>query len=277
MLGGEWDGVRRVWLFDADDGERVRALCCDIYGADGTEPFPAASVSNSRQFAEAPVRWHYFGDRQRLRERTLANGAESLPGYELLEVILFAAKTRGDVKPIAKALIAKFGSFAAVMTAELDALAEAGLNLAGMVAIKAAREAALRLLHAELRERPVVNSWDKLIDCCTAHVAHNEVEEFHILFLDRKNMLIKHERQQRGTVNHAPVYPREVVKRALDLNATAMILVHNHPSGDPTPSSADIAITREIERAATALGLALHDHVIIARDRHVSFRDLKLI
>ena len=268
---------RRVWLFDAGDGERVRALCREIYGTDGTEPFPAAPVSNSRQFAEAPIRRHYFGHRQRLRERTFANGAESLADYELLEVVLFAVQTRRDVKPIATSLIAKFGSFAAVMAAEPDALAEAGLNLAGITAIKAARETGLRLMHAELQERPVVGSWDKLINYCAAHIAHGEVEEFHILFLDRKNMLIKHERQQRGTVNHAPVYPREVVKRALELKATAMILVHNHPSGDPTPSRADIAITKEIERAVTALGLALHDHVIIARDRHVSFRELKLI
>jgi DNA repair protein RadC len=280
MLGGVWDGTRRLWLFDAGDGNRVRILCRDIYGTDGTEPFPspAAIGSNSRQFAEgAPARPHYFGHRQRLRERTLANGAESLPDYELLEVILFAAQQRGDVKPVAKALIAQFGSFAAVMAAEPDALAQAGLNLAGITAIKAAREAALRLMRAELQERPVVNSWDKLIDYCAAHIAHETVEEFHVLFLDRKNVLIKHERQQRGTVDHTPVYPREVVKRALDLGASALILVHNHPSGDPTPSTADIAITGEIKKATTALGLALHDHVIIARDRHVSFRDLKLI
>ncbi len=161
MLGGEWDGTRRLWFFDAGDRDRVRILCRDIYGTDGTEPFPspAAIGSNSRQFAEAaPARPHYFGHRQRLRERTLANGAESLPDYELLEVILFAAQQRGDVKPVAKALIAQFGSFAAVMAAEPDALAQAGLNLAGITAIKAAREAALRLMRAELQERPVVNS-----------------------------------------------------------------------------------------------------------------------
>jgi len=277
MLGGEWDRGRRVWLFDPGDRERVQALCREIYGGDGTEPFPTPRGSNSRQFGEATSQPHYFGHRERLRERMMAAGPDSVPDYELLEVILFAARPRGDVKPVAKSLIAQFGGFAAVIAAEPAALAEAGLNLPGIVAVKAAREAALRLKYAELQERPVVNSWDKLIDFCAAHVAHGTVEEFHILFLDRKNVLIKHERQQRGTIDHTPVYPREVVKRALELGASAMILVHNHPSGDPTPSTADIAITQEIKKAAGALGLALHDHLIIARDRHVSFRDLKLL
>jgi DNA repair protein RadC len=206
-----------------------------------------------------------------------ATGPENLPDDELLEIILFAAQERGDVKPVAKALISHFGNFPAVMAADPSALAETGLNVAGIKAIKAAREAGLRLMHAELRERPVVGSWDKLITYCAAHIAHGEVEEFHVLFLDRKNMLIKHERQQKGTVDHTPVYPREVVKRALNLGATAMILVHNHPSGDPTPSTGDIEITRQIKNATGALGITLHDHIIIARDRYVSFRDLKLI
>ena len=164
-----------------------------------------------------------------------------------------------------------------MLSAEPDALAAAGLGLAGVAALKAAREAALRLMRSELHARPVVNSWDKLIDYCTAHIAHGKVEEFHILFLDRKNVLIKHERQQRGTVDHTPVYPREVVKRALDLGAAALILVHNHPSGDPTPSQADIAVTQDIKKATAALGVALHDHVIIGRNGHTSLRDLGLI
>jgi DNA repair protein RadC len=207
----------------------------------------------------------------------LAVGPENLPDDELLEIILFAAQQRGEVKPVAKALISHFGNFPAVMAADPDALAETGLNVAGITAIKAAREAGLRLMHAELQERPVVGSWDKLITYCAAHIAHGQVEELHVLFLDRKNMLIKHERQQKGTVDHTPVYPREVVKRALNLGATAMILVHNHPSGDPTPSTADIEITRQIKIATGSLGMTLHDHIIIARDRHVSLRDLKLI
>ena len=161
-----------------------------------------------------------------------------------------------------------------MMSAEPEALAAAGLNLAGIAAIKAAREAALRLMRAELQQRPVVNSWDKLIDYCSAQVAHGKIEEFHILFLDRKNVLIKDERQQRGTVDHTPVYPREVVKRALELGASALILMHNHPSGDPTPSKADIAVTHDIKKAAAPLGVVLHDHVIIGRNRHTSLREL---
>ena len=220
---------------------------------------------------------HYYGHRERLRQRLIDAGAENLPDYELLEVMLFVSNPRGDVKPLAKDLLDQFGGFAALMSAAPDALAAAGLGLAGIAAIKSVREAALRLMRAELQEQPVVNSWDKLIDYCNAQIAHNKVEEFHILFLDRKNVLLKHERQQRGTVDHTPVYTREVVKRALELGASALILVHNHPSGDPTPSKADIAVTQDIKKAAAPLGVVLHDHVIIGRNRHTSLRDLGLI
>jgi DNA repair protein RadC len=191
-------------------------------------------------------------------------------------VILFASNPRADVKPLAKDLLERFGGFAELLSAEPEALAGAGLALAGIAALKAAREAALRLMRSELHERPV-NSWDKLLDYCTAHIAYGKVEEFHILFLDRKNMLIKHERQQRGTVDHTPVYTREVVKRALELGASALILVHNHPSGDPTPSKADIAVTKDVVKAATPLGVTVHDHLIIGRGRHTSLRDLGLM
>jgi len=283
-IGGEWDVLRRVWVFDAADRERIRSLCRDIYGADGLEdgsngsaPFAIGHNSNSTQFADGVALPHYYGHRQRLRERMMAAGAEHLPDYELLEVILFISSRRGDLKPVAKALLAHFGGFAEVMSADPDSLAAAGLNLAGIAAIKSAREAALRLMRAELQERPVVNSWDKLIDYCSAQIALSKVEEFHILFLDRKNVLLKHERQQRGTVDHTPVYPREVVKRALELGAAALILVHNHPSGDPTPSKADIAVTKDIAKAAAPLGVTLHDHLIIGRGRHTSLRDLGLI
>jgi DNA repair protein RadC len=281
-LGGEWDAVRRVWVFDAGDSERVKSLLREVYGADGSGPPPDAAGGgaghNSLGFAEAAAALpHYYGHRQRLRERMMAAGSESLPDYELLEMLLFAAYRRGDVKPLAKSLLAQFGGFGEVMSAEPTALAAAGLNLSGITALKSVREAALRLMRVELQDRPVLNSWDKLIDYCSAQVAHNTVEEFHILFLDRKNVLIKHERQQRGTVDHTPVYPREVVKRALELNASALILVHNHPSGDPTPSKADIAVTQDIKTAAAPLGVVLHDHVIIGRNVHVSLRDLGLI
>jgi DNA repair protein RadC len=284
-LGGIWNAARRVWVFDAADHDRVRSLCREIYGTDclengeaGMAPFPNAVPHGRNEFAEAVTAVpHYYGHRRRLRERMIAAGAESLPDYELLELLLFAANPQGDVKPAAKSLLAHFGGFGKVMSADPDALSEAGLGLAGIAAIKSVREAALRLMRVELQERPVVNSWDKLIDYCTAEVAHNQVEEFHILFLDRKNVLIKHERQQRGTIDHTPVYPREVVKRALDLGAAAMILVHNHPSGDPTPSKADITVTQDIKKAAAPLGVVLHDHVIIGRNGHTSLRDLGLI
>ena len=220
---------------------------------------------------------HYHGHRERLRQRLVSAGAENLPDYELLEVILFASNPRADVKPLAKELLEHFGGFAELLSAEPDALAGAGLGLAGIAALKAAREAALRLMRAELLDRPLVNSWDKLINYCAAQIAHGKVEEFHILFLDRKNALIKHEQQQRGTVDHTPVYTREVVKRALELQASALILVHNHPSGDPTPSKADIAVTKDIAKAAQPLGVTVHDHLIIGRGRHVSLRDLGLI
>jgi DNA repair protein RadC len=284
-LGGVWDAARRVWVFDSADLDRVRSLCCEIYGTDGLEDggagtasFPLPKGHGRNEFAEAVTAMpHYYGHRRRLRERMVAAGAESLPDYELLEMLLFAANPQGDVKPAAKSLLAHFGGFGKVLSADPDALSEAGLGLAGIAAIKSVREAALRLMRLELQEQPVVNSWDKLIDYCNAQVAHNKVEEFHILFLDRKNVLIKHERQQRGTIDHTPVYPREVVKRTLDLGAAAIILVHNHPSGDPTPSKADIAVTQDIKKAAAPLGVTLHDHIIIGRNGHTSLRDLGLI
>ena len=277
LLGGDWDALRHVWIFDAREDDRVRSLCREIYGTDEVAPIPVAKGQGGNEFSEGAALPHYFGHRQRLRERMIANGAETLPDYELLEVMLFVSNPRGDVKPLAKELLEQFGGFAELLSADPDALAAAGLGIAGIAAVKSVREAALRLMRAELQDRPVVNSWDKLIDYCSAQVAHNKVEEFHILFLDRKNVLLKHERQQRGTVDHTPVYTREVVKRALELGASALILVHNHPSGDPTPSKADIAVTQDIKKAAAPLGVVLHDHVIIGRNRHVSLRDLGLI
>jgi DNA repair protein RadC len=281
-LGGIWDAARRVWVFDAADDNRVRSLCHEIYGTDrpesgngATAPFANAARRGRSEFAEGGSGVpHYYGHRRRLRERMVTAGAESLPDYELLEMLLFAANPQGDVKPTAKSLLAHFGGFGEVMSADPDALSEAGLGLAGIAAIKSVREAALRLMRLELQERPVVGSWDKLIDYCNAQIAHNKIEEFHILFLDRKNVLLKHERQQRGTVDHTPVYPREVVKRALDLGASALILLHNHPSGDPTPSEADIAVTRDIIKAAAPLGVVVHDHLIIGRHGHTSLREL---
>jgi DNA repair protein RadC len=164
-----------------------------------------------------------------------------------------------------------------VLSAEPEALAAAGLSMPAIAGVRLVREVALRFMRAELRSRPLVASCDTLIDYCRAQIAHSTVEEFHILFLDRKNALIKHERQQRGTVDHTPVYTREVVKRALELGAAALILVHNHPSGDPTPSTADITVTKDIVKAAAPLGVTVHDHLIIGRGHHTSLRDLRLI
>jgi len=204
-------------------------------------------------------------------------GAENLPDYELLEVMLFTSNPRADVEALAEMLIDRFGSLAAVMSADTAALVGAGLSTPAIAGVKFVREVALRFLRAQLQERPVVGSWDKLIDYCNARLAYSTIEEFHILFLDRKNALIRDEQLQRGTIDHIPVYPREVIKRALELGASALILVHNHPSGDPAPSGADIAVTKDIIKAAAPLGLTIHDHLIIGRGRHTSLRDLGLI
>ena len=219
---------------------------------------------------------HYLGHRARLRERFRA-GADALPDYELIELLLFAAIPRRDVKPLAKALVARFGSFAGTVSAPREALREAGLGDSAIDALKIVREAAVRLTRQEALNRPVLGSWQKVLDYCRAALAHEAVERFHLLFLDRKNTLIADEGQTRGTIDHTPVYPREVVKRALDLGASAIILVHNHPSGDPTPSRADIEMTREVAKAAAVLGVSVHDHIIIGRSGHASFRSLGLL
>jgi DNA repair protein RadC len=212
--------------------------------------------------------------RQRLRQCLIKAGAENLPDYELLQVMLFTSNPHADVESLVGELLDRFGSLAEVMSADTDVLAAAGLSLPAIAGVKFVREVALRFMRAELHDRPVIGSWDKLIDYCNAQIAYSKVEEFRILFLDRKNALVKDERQQRGTIDHTPVYTREVIKRALELGASALILVHNHPSGDPTPSGTDIAVTRAIVQAAAPLGIAVYDHLIIGRGRHTSLRDL---
>jgi len=220
---------------------------------------------------------HYHGHRQRLRERLLEGGTDPLPDYELLEFLLYSARPQGDTKPLAKELIKHFGGFAAVLSADRAALADFGLKDPTIAALIAVRAAAARMLKGEIADRPVISNWQALIDYCTARIGFAAAEEFHLLFLDRKNALIADERQQQGTVDHTPVYPREVVKRALELNATAIIMVHNHPSGDVTPSRADIEMTKQVREAAKAVGIALHDHLVIGRGKHASFRSLGLI
>ena len=219
---------------------------------------------------------HYHGHRERLRERFRA-GSDPLPDYELVELLLYAAIPRIDVKPLAKRLIDKFGNFAGVVSASREALADAGLKDGAIDMLKVVRESAVRLARQEVTNRPVLSSWQKVLDYCRARLAHEPTERFHLLFLDRKNVLIADEEQQRGTVDHTPVYPREVVKRALDLGASAIIMVHNHPSGDPTPSQADIDMTRQVIGALAQVSITVHDHIIVGKNRHTSFKTQRLI
>ena len=216
---------------------------------------------------------HHIGHRKRLRERFLAHGAEVLADYELLEMILFPAKPMGDVKPLAKALLAHFGSFGKILHAPPQELMRVdGIGEAAVTAIKVAKAAAERLLKEEVSDRAIIKSWTQLLDYCRLHIGYNTNEEFHVLFLNHRLELIADERQQKGTIDHTPVYPREVVKRALELGAASMILVHNHPSGDVNPSKADIDITRQIVDAARPLGIDVHDHVVISAKKHFSFK-----
>ena len=213
------------------------------------------------------------GHRQRLRARLLTAGPDSVADHELLELVLFLALPRRDTKPIARALLARFGSFANAIAAPLNDLRSVdGMGEAGAAALKTVQAAALRLIRSEVRDGPVLSNWDALMRYLTAVLARERVEQFRVLFLDNRNRLVADEAQSRGTVNHTPVYPREVAKRALELHATAIILVHNHPSGDTTPSQADLAMTAEIKRAVGTLGIALHDHVIVGSAGWLSFQ-----
>ena len=225
-----------------------------------------------------PVEPHYKGHRTRLRERFLEVGEQPLPDYELLELVLFRSIPQRDVKPLAKALISRFGSFAEVMGARLERLMEVeGVGEATALDIKIVEASARRITRGAIRERPVLGSWKDVLDYCRTAMAFEDREHFRILFLDKRNCLIADEVQSSGTVDHTPVYPREVVRRALELSASALILVHNHPSGDPTPSSADIRMTNDLASIGKALGLALHDHIIVGRKGHASFRGLNLL
>jgi DNA repair protein RadC len=211
--------------------------------------------------------------RKRLRDRFMDGGAAAMPDYEMLELVLFRAIPRQDVKPLARLLLDTFGDFNRVVTASPARLHMVkGVGEAIVIELKIIEAAAQRLMRAKVMNRPVLTSWDALVDYCHTAMSHRETEQFRILFLDRKNVLIADEEQAKGTVDHVPVYPREVVKRALELNASALILVHNHPSGDPTPSDADINMTHQVQEAAQVLGITLHDHLIIGKSRELSFR-----
>lgn len=211
--------------------------------------------------------------RKRLRERFVSGGQAALPDYELLELILFRSLPRCDVKPVAHRLLETFGDFNRVLSASPERLIEVrGVGESVAIDLKIVEAAAHRLSRARVMDKPVLSGWEVLLDYCRTTMAHRDTEQFRVLYLDRKNVLIADEEQAKGTVDHVPVYPREVIKRALSLNASAMILVHNHPSGDPSPSQSDIEMTNEIERAASALAITLHDHLIIGKSAEFSFR-----
>jgi DNA repair protein RadC len=232
--------------------------------------------ASGQGLAEAPP--HYYGHRERLRGRFREAGADAVSDYELLELLLFRALPRRDVKPLAKSLLEKFGSFAEVITAPEARLAEVkGLGDSGVIELKIVQAAARRLLRGQVKKRPALSSWSAVLDYCRTAQAFADREQFRVLFLDKRNHLIADEVQQVGTVDHTPVYPREVVKRALELSATAIILVHNHPSGDPTPSHADIQMTQQIIAVAQPLGISVHDHIIVGKEGHASLKGLKLI
>jgi DNA repair protein RadC len=231
--------------------------------------------SQSAGFAEAP---HYHGHRERLRQRFRDAGPDALSDYELLEMVLFRALPRRDVKPLAKLIIAKFGSFAeAVHAPEMRLQEVPGLGEAVIREIKLIAATASRVAKGKLKARTVLSSWSSVVDYCRTVMAFADKEQFRILFLDKRNQLIADELQQVGTIDHTPVYPREVIKRALELSATALILAHNHPSGDPTPSSADIQMTKAIIKIAEPLGISVHDHIIVGKSGHASLKGLQLI
>lgn len=242
---------------------------------------PAQDDPPPPEFAEAagadPAQ-HHLGHRERLRARFRDGGPRAVADYELLELLLFRVIPRRDVKPLAKALIARFGSFAEVITAEPSRLREVkGVTEAVALDLKIVQAAALKLSAGSITDRPVISSWSALLDYCRAAMSYDRIEQFRVLFLDRKNRLIADEVMQRGTIDHTPVFPREVLRRALELSAASLILLHNHPSGDPTPSRADIEMTRQIVEAARQLNIAVHDHLVIGQGEPASFKALGLM
>ncbi|MFN3613662.1 MAG: RadC family protein [Rubrimonas sp.] len=245
-------------------------------GGDGLGERPGLfGAATAGAEAEAP---HHHGHRERLKARFMQAGADALADYELLELVLFAAVPRRDVKPLAKRLIATFGDFNHAVSAPPARLREVDEVTEGVVrALKIVEAAAHRLARARVINRPAIASWAALLDYLKTAMAHREIEEFRILYLDRKNVLIADEPQARGTVDHVPVYVREVVKRALELNASALVLAHNHPSGDPSPSQADIDMTRRIRAGLDAVGITLHDHVVVGKGRDFSFQANRLL
>lgn len=291
--GGRWLAERRAWQLADDAAVEALAAMLPAGGAGpGLGEAPPAPPSTGTGWGNK----HYHGHRERLRQRFLDARPESLADYELLELLLFFSVYRRDTKPLAKEMLARFGSLGGVLAADPARYAEclalqppaAGDNPERgqqrdddlrftQVLLKAIQALVLRVLKEQIRDRPVIGSWSALIDYLHTALAHESCEQFRILFLDRKNILIRDEQQSRGTVDHTPLYPREVVKRALELGASAIIMVHNHPSGDPTPSQPDIEMTRAVVKALAAVNIQVHDHVIVGKNRHLSFRSQGLI
>jgi DNA repair protein RadC len=269
--GGRWDAICRHWVFNGSDPTAVLIeRFAEARAAGGlSDVAPAAGLGN---------RPHYWGHRERLRERFLGGGDDALPDYELLELLLFYSIPRCDTKPLAKQLLERFGSLAGALNAAPEQLADfERMNQQTLALFKALRSLGARLAREDLTEKPVLDNWDKLIAYLRACMAHRPIEQFRLLFLDRRNVLIADEMQNEGTIDHTPVYTREVVKRALTLDASALVMVHNHPSNHPTPSKSDIEMTRQIKEALDKVGILLHDHLIISRRGHTSFRQIGLL
>jgi DNA repair protein RadC len=334
--GGSWDRDRQGWTFASF--EPLRALAAALPAAGqaperGLADAPVAYESEARSFARLRKTAQNAGHRNRLRQRFLEAGPDALPDYELLELLLFFSIDVKDTKPLAKELLARFGSLGATLKAEPRQLAEfhdlrkddpeidgylawrlsdeyerdrdlppeqqseAGRRWRALeqdkdgaweiirlwrrretlILLRAIGELLQRVLREQIRERPVIGSWTALLDYLQVALTHEPIEQFRVLFLDRKNILIRDEVQQRGTVDHTPLYPREITRRALELQASAIIMVHNHPSGDPTPSRADIEMTKQVVQALAAVGISVHDHVIVGKNRHTSFKSQRLI
>ena len=270
-LGGRWDGIERAWIFEGiDPRPALRERLVHGRAAQGlSDSLPQIDLANQP---------HYLGHRQRLRDRFLAGGDNGLPDYELLELLLFFSIPKIDTKPLAKQLLGRFGSLAGVVNASAEQLAEfQRMDHFTITMFKALRIFAARLVLEDLTDRPVLDNWDKLVAYLRAAMAHRMIEQFRLLFLDRRNALIADEVQHEGSIDHTPVYPREVVKRALALDASALVMVHDHPSNHPQPSKPDIEMTRQVRDALDRVGVVLHDHLIISRRGHTSFRQLGLL
>jgi DNA repair protein RadC len=269
-LGGDWDRVKQAWIFTGSDPRKAVV--------DGLREATRASGLSDVDQTRLPNKPHYWGHRQRLRDRFLKGPDEALPDYELLELLLFFSIERIDTKPLAKDLLARFESPAGVVNAQPDQLEEFDkINHYTITLFKAVRAMASRITREELSERAVLDNWEKLIAYLRASMAHRMVEQFRVLFFDRMNVLIADEVQHQGTIDHTPVYPREVLKRALALDASALVMVHNHPSNHPKPSKADIAMTKEVKEIVEKVGMVLHDHLIISKSGHSSFRQMGLL